>query len=212
MYCTQKVVYLSWGSLLWLTFNLNHIWWKVSISLGCHLYKFCALYSGIDSWKNISVVIFVRIIQSQFIGTGACNKLINLSNKINCTMASIYPDYHCIYTMRKPSEYRLGNWSTCGCLWAICWLWDTSSHQTAIKPVCIPLCLSITICSVLSEPVWDCQWEIQLWRYDSWERHLPSTSCTAQTFFPTLKHSHSAEWVSERGLSSHRCYTSCSLV
>ena len=90
-----------------------------------------------DSWHNIIAIIVGsprNIIQSQFIGRGVCNKLINLSNEINCSTASIYPDYLCIYTTRKPSVFSAENGSTCGCLWVICWLWGTSSHQTAIKP------------------------------------------------------------------------------
>lgn len=62
---------------------------------------------------------------------------------------------------------------------------------------CIPL--SINICSILSEPIWDCQWEMQLWRCNSWEHRLPSTSSTADLFFLSpLKHSPAVEWVSER--------------
>lgn len=201
-----------------MTVNLNHIWWKVSISPECHLHKCCALYSGLGWWKNILVVIFVRspwkIIQSRFIGRGVCNKLINLSNKINCTTASIYPDYHCIYTTRELSVYRTGSWSTCRCLWVICWFWVTLGHQTAIKPVCVPLCLSISICSVLSEPVWDCQQEIQLWRCDSWERYLPAHHALHRppTPPPPYFKTFTLCWESERGLSSHRCSTSCSLA
>lgn len=85
------------------------------------------------------------------------------------------------------------------CGW--CWLWGTSSHQTAIKAVCLPPRLSINICSVLSEPVWDCQWEIQLWRCDSWEHRLPGTSFTAQPTFSFFFHfqTFTLGWLSERG-------------
>ncbi len=50
--------------------------------------------------RSFKVNLFVR---------GVCNKLINLSNEIKCGTASIYPDYHCIYTTRKPSMYWTGN-------------------------------------------------------------------------------------------------------
>lgn len=92
---------------------------------------------------------------------------------------------------------------------AVCgwfWLCSPSSHQTVIKPVCIPLRLPINICGVLSEPVWGCQWETQLWRCDSWAHCLPRTSFSVEIlFFSTLKHSHSAERT--RGGSAHTAVT-----
>lgn len=46
-------------------------------------------YPGLASWEVMSVVTLVgspwQIIQSQFIGREVCNKLINLSNEINCS-------------------------------------------------------------------------------------------------------------------------------
>lgn len=73
-----------------------------------------------------------------------------------------------------------------------CWLWGTSDHQTAIKPACVPPRPSISICGVLSEPVWDCQGEIQSLRRDSWEHSLLSTSFTADSpfYFPPLWNIH----------------------
>lgn len=126
-----------------------------------------------------------KIIQSQFIGRGVCNELINLSNEMNCTTANICLHYHCIYTLEEQGMCDVKPWSTCGCQWVKCWLWDDSNHQTTVKAVSAPprppTPPSISICRVLSEPVSSGE----LCRCDSWEtlssRHI--MRCTWVFFF-----------------------------
>lgn len=147
--------------------------------LGYHLWQ--------TFWHGLTEKYIIYLVRSSQITIQRSktrrNKSINLSDEISCGTAGIYADHCCIYTMIKSP----GNCSTCGWLWVICWLWATSSHQTAIRTVCISL--SVNICRVLSEPIGGCQWEHS---YGD-EIDKDTAHPAQQASFFSVKHSHSAE-------------------
>lgn len=124
-----------------------------------------------------------KIIQSQFIGRGVCNELINLSNEMNCTTANICLHYHCIYTLEEQGMCDVKPWSTCGCQWVKCWLWDDSNHQTTVKAVSVPPPLPPLIHPSVSAEF--CQSPSAVASYVDViheKRYLPVTSCAAHGF------------------------------
>lgn len=172
---------------------------------------FSALHSSIASWKIVSVVIFVRspwqIIRSQFIGRGFCNKLINLSNEINCST----PVFILIITLFTHLESPACKGQGTGPPVELCG-WYVDFETLRVIKLQLSLSASLSVYPSISAVFCQSPFETVSGRYSYGDVIHENTVFLAnhaphRPFFKTLKHSHSTEWV--RGGSARSLICVC---